>query len=521
VRTRLPLAAILLIAAVARFWAIDFCLPSVLCRPDEEAVAAITTQFFARDLNPHFFDWPPLFMYAVTLALIPYAKYLKFTGALRSEYRFLQSISSDPTPILLVARVLSALAGTISVGVLYKIGETIGGRLTGLVAALFLALSYLHVRDSHFGVTDVTATLLALIVVSIAARMNIVTTRQVVIAGAITGLAAATKYNAAAAALPVCWMIATDRTSSWRVRSARALTLASVAAAAFVIVAPYSVIELSAFTRSLNGISAHLAGGHGPDVGRGWWVHLSSTLRFGVGLPLLACGVIGLAWQCVRSPRVGIAIAIFPLASYVAIGGGLTVFSRYAIPLVPFVCLGAAISVVAGARAVAERVARPQWAPAIAWLAAIVVVLPSARSAWQFDRLLAVEDSRVAAASWITMHYPDGAVIGETERRFNRLSFHDGDATHPSRYQTRVLTVEEMDPDVIAVAESPLHPDGLPPAVTGERLSRYQKVFESSAPERPGSIYDWQDEFYIPLAGIDHLDRPGPRITLYARERGR
>jgi hypothetical protein len=53
--------------------------------------------------------------------------------------------------------------------------------------------------------------------------------------------------------------------------------------------------------------------------------------------------------------------------------------------------------------------------------------------------------------------------------------------------------------------------------LTPQRLEHYQKVFETSAPERPGSIYDWQDEFFIPLAGIDHLDRPGPRITLYAR----
>jgi len=517
VRTRLPLAAILVVAAVARFWAIDFCLPSVVCRPDEEAVAAITTQFFARDLNPHFFDWPPLFMYAVTLALIPYAKYLKFTGVLRSEYRFLQSISIDPTPILLIARMLSALAGTISVGVLYKIGEAIGDRLTGLLAALFLALSYLHVRDSHFGVTDVTATLLSLVVVLLAVRMTVVTTRQVVIAGLVTGLTAATKYNAAAVALPVCWMIVTDRSLTRRARLTHTLMFASLAAIAFVVVAPYSVIEGAAFTRSLGAISAHLAGGHGPDVGRGWWVHLSSTLRFGVGLPVLVCGVVGLAWQCVRTPRVGIAVAIFPLVTYAAIGGGMTVFSRYAIPIVPFVCLGAAVSVVAVARSAAEAAARPQWATAIAWLTAMVVVFPSARSVLQFDQLLSVEDSRVAAARWITAHYPDGAVIGETERRFNRLSFHDGDSTHPSRYQTLVLEAEGSDPDVIVVAESPLHPDGLPPAVTGERLSHYRKVFESSAAERPGSIYDWQDEFYIPLAGIDHLDRPGPRITLYAR----
>ena len=70
------------------------------------------------------------------------------------------------------------------------------------------------------------------------------------------------------------------------------------------------------------------------------------------------------------------------------------------------------------------------------------------------------------------------------------------------------------DPDVIVVIESPLHPGGLPLEIGPERLARYERAMVTAGPERPGSIYDWQDEFYIPLAGIDHLDRPGPRIAL-------
>jgi len=70
---------------------------------------------------------------------------------------------------------------------------------------------------------------------------------------------------------------------------------------------------------------------------------------------------------------------------------------------------------------------------------------------------------------------------------------------------------------VIVVTESPLHPEGLPSQFTPQRLARYQRAMVTSGPERPGSIYDWQDEFYIPLAGIDHLERPGPRITLLTK----
>ena len=65
------LGLILALAALARVWAISFCLPSPYCRPDEEAVAAVSLSIFGRNLNPHFFDWPTLFMYAVAVCLIP------------------------------------------------------------------------------------------------------------------------------------------------------------------------------------------------------------------------------------------------------------------------------------------------------------------------------------------------------------------------------------------------------------------------------------------------------------------
>ena len=504
-------------AAIARFWAIDFCLPTLVCRPDEEAVAAITTGFFARDFHPHFFDWPPLFMYAVTLALIPYAKYMKFTGVLRSEYRFLQSISANPTPIVFTARLLSALAGTATVGVLYAVADRLSGRTTARMAALFLALSYLHARDSHFGVTDVTATLLGITVVWYALRMTAPSTRQVLVAAALTGAAAATKYNAVAAGLPAAWMIATAVTVPWPQRLRRLVVLGATTCVAFIALAPYSVIDADAFLASMRNISTHLANGHGPDVGLGWWVHLTSSLRYGVGSPIVMLGIAGLAWSIYTTPRLGLCVALVPITTYLAIGGGRTAFSRYAIPLVPFICLGAAVAVVEGSRAMTRALARPQWSAALAWACAAIVIAPSALSVWQFNRLLSIEDSRVAAARWIQQRFPAGATIGESERRFNRLSFHDDTATEPSRYLTQVLTPDAPDPDAIVVTESPLHPGGLPPEISPDRLSNYTRAFESSPPQRPGAVYDWQDEFYIPLSGMTALDRPGPRVTVYVR----
>jgi hypothetical protein len=514
------LASILVVAAIARFWAVDFCLPALVCRPDEEAVASIATGFFARDPNPHFFDWPPVFMYAVALVIVGYFKYVKLMGWIRSEYRFLQSIGQDPTPLFLSARLLSAAAGTASVWVVYRIARRLFDRATALVAAAFLALAYLPVRDSHFGVTDVTAVLFVLIALLSCARLMAgVTGRELAGTAILTGIATATKYNAAVIALPVLWILVTSQPRPpWRTLVAQCAWYLAVASAVFLAAAPFTLIESAAFLRSFDAVSSHLIGGHGVDVGRGWWVHLTSSLRYGVGLPMLVAGIGGLAWLTWQSPRKGVMLALFPLVTYLLIGSGRTVFARYALPIVPFLCLGAAYAVTDGARAIASVIRRPHLQIALTWIAAVAIVAPSAHSVWQFDRLLAIDDSREIAARWITAHYPDGATIGETEQRFNRLSF-PGGPPHPSPFTTSVLTAESPDPDIIVVSESPLHPGGIVPGASAERLARYQVAIETSGPERPGAIYDWQDEFYIPLAGIDRLERPGPRLTVLTRRR--
>ena len=139
---------ILCVAAVVRFWAIGFCLPSTVCRPDEEAVASIAINFFARDFNPHFFDWPALFMYIVAAGVAGLFQTFRIFGWIRSEYHFLQWIAANPAPVFLIARIMSATAGVATVWIVFKVAGRLFGRLEALVAALFLALAFLHVRTS-------------------------------------------------------------------------------------------------------------------------------------------------------------------------------------------------------------------------------------------------------------------------------------------------------------------------------------------------------------------------------------
>ena len=74
----------------------------------------------------------------------------------------------------------------------------------GLVAALFMALAFLHVRDSHYATTDITMTFLLMLSISFLIDGHLAKRRRdFVIGGIIGGLAAATKYNAVLLIVPL------------------------------------------------------------------------------------------------------------------------------------------------------------------------------------------------------------------------------------------------------------------------------------------------------------------------------
>lgn len=359
---RAALIAILIVAGVARFWAIDFCLPAPICRPDEEAVASLVPQFFARDFNPRFFDWPTLFMYAVAAGTVVYFKIGLWLDWFRGEYHFLQTISNFQAPVFLIARLLSATAGVVSVWLVYRLAARLFTDRIALIAAAFLALAFLHVRDSHFGVTDITASCFALASVLYLIRFDRSgIARDWVVCAIWAGLATSTKYGAALVTIPalfvIVWPRESDR-SGWTDRLRRSVGFVLVMGSAFALTSPYCVIAFDQFIGALGGVSTHLANPHGVMIGRGWLVHLTSSLRYGLGLPLLVAGMAGCLLLIRRSPRDAVIVLLFPIVYYFVVGSGYTAFARYAVPIVPFLCLTAALAVSALARSIAKRIGR-------------------------------------------------------------------------------------------------------------------------------------------------------------------
>lgn len=508
----LLLMVILVVAAVARFWALTFGLPHPAARPDEEAVSSMAGSYFDGNIEQTSFTYPPLFMLVVAAAL-----WLVFRKVPSTLSRFEIRLGlSEPSPAAarIVARLLSAAAGVISVWLLFRIGARLFGRTTGFVAAACLALAFLHVRDSHFGVTDIPMTCMVLVgFLGIAKLSESGSHRDLVTAGILTGLAVATKYNAALLVLPAWFAILNDPVRRpIRIRLARAVAFAAIMTAAFLIVCPYALISHEKFLADVMDVSRHLAVGHGPDLGRGWKYHFTTTLRYGLGIPLLAAGVLGLLFMVWREGRRGVLVALFPVAYYVLMGTGRTVFARYALPAVPFLCLTAGYLVATTAAAVTTSLRRPGWRIPATTVMTAAVLWPSMLSVIAFDRLIAREDSRVLARRWIEERFAPGTTIlqlGQTNGHvyiYYEIDYVLSEIPSTSR------------PTLVVLVSSPIaSPDlhSIAPWVEREYDLRFvQKVV---AEDDLANTYDRQDEFFVPLAGFHQVERPGPNLRIYVR----
>ncbi len=199
--------------------------------------------------------------------------------------------------------------------------------------------------------------------------------------------------------------------------------------------------------------------------------------------------------------------------------------------------------------------------PAAISLAAVLILAAPGYGIWQFDRLLLQEDTRLQAASWVRAHVPDGSVIAlhrgyyaepqlaeSDDMLKERLATNPGpnrdsyllehpvppryrlirtgyfDTSEERRHSWVVMdydgpTLRRLGVDFVVTAESSL-PD------FGRMDDRMREILKTQAtpivvfdPFTPGSasrpVYDLSDAFFVPMAGFDGVERPGPKITIY------
>ena len=406
--SRLALTAVLIAAAVLRFWALGRGIPYAVQVDEPEIVERAFNMMRSGSLHPHFFDYPGLSIYLQVAVSI--ARFL--AGAISGEWSALGQATGGS--FYLWGRAVTATFGVATVLLVYHVGMRWGAR-HALLAAGLMAVLPLHVRYSHYVLTDTPVTFFVTLtlLLSLAAHER-ATLSGFVWAGAAAGLAAATKYNGGIALimpLIACWMTLSLRPG----RLKAALAAVAACGAAFLVFAPYTILDLPAFLDNFARLAReYRVATVGSDPV--WLLYLKYLVGHTFGWPalVLAGGGMGLGMvRLVRGPgRVRWTLAVtFPLVYFWMLTTQRIVYARYLLPLTPHLCVLAAAAVVSGVSLLRRyEIPRAARTALIAGLT-IAALLPPTLIAVRGDRAMARAGTVDLAYSWIVQNIPPGSNV--------------------------------------------------------------------------------------------------------------
>jgi hypothetical protein len=324
----------------------------------------------------------------------------------------------------------------------------------------------------------------------------------------------------------------------------------------FLICSPYVLLDYTAFLRDFSWQVGHLGGAENIAIGRGWVQHARFTLWYGVGPLTLFAAIAGVVIAFRANWRSALVVLSFPVLYYIAMGKGYTVFSRHMAPLVPFICILAAVTVSEGILRISRRRVSERMAWAVALTCAVVIAAPTCIRSVRFSWLMSRPDSRQLAVRYVESALPAGAKLGWLGTKYGLPRFHETVESLEAklakvqqnagsgrlveaelavaRKREYGLHVQCVSPADLAGGEplpawilTEYYPLAWPAAVargTDEKLGTLgyerKKVFAGASRELLDSgkmKFDVQDSFYAPFAGLRYVTNPGPTLTLWEK----
>lgn len=410
----LLLLGILLVALLLRLWGIGFGLPYEY-HVDEVQYVRQAATMGSRGFEPVWWNNPPFYKYVLFAEYGGLFVIGRVLGLYTSAADFGAQLMVDPTLLYLLGRATTALLGTLTVLMTYLLGKKAYNRAVGLLSAFFLAVCFLHVRDSHFAVNDVPVAFFTTVVLW--AALGIVEsgrTKWYIVAGAALGLGFATKYSAILGIVPIVVAHLFSPGFRWAkgaLNLRRLIVAVLVTAFAAVLASPYFVLTPEKVIRDVYE-SLYLAGqlgfeGWQIDPAGGFLFYLK-TLSWGMGSLLLLTSVISVVIAVLRRLPQDVVLASFVLMGYIFWGRQQMYFARFIIPLIPPLLVFAALFV---EKMVRSFVPVPGKAALAMGGVALLLALHPLASSLRLDCIWMQTDTRTLAREWIIQHVPGDSRI--------------------------------------------------------------------------------------------------------------
>ena len=531
---RIGFLAIVVIAGALRFWALDAGLPHLMTRPDEEVLLLKTGLPAQGSLDLEYDVRHPGVPSAYIFLLWGFGELTlpilqAFGGAPPGDYVWV--LDNFPARILILERILSALFGVATVAAVMLFVRREWDQIPALGAGLLLATCFLHVRESHSAKPDVALAFWALVALGLLAplaRRN--TPGRAASAGAAIGLGLAMKPPAVLLFLPawVATILGSSNPGWRRLVSAPLILLGAVATGVFVITSPDVLFNPHTREQLINIVylvfpdlgpekATSVAVTPIEDLGRplldGYLYYFDFVLRYGVGWLMMIATPVALVWGFVSRKPLAILSSIFVVLGFAVFGASPALLARYLVPLLPAIIILIAGAVWTATQGLASGWRAPVFGIAIAALAA----QPLAASV-AFDRILSRTDTRLQTTQWLQSNLAQNSTVGIAGTVF----WGWGEPWMPPgiafvRPELNGKAIEDAGIDILVTHDHPLFSSTL----DREKFSALEPSLKLVAEFDPflgdasDAQFDEQDAYYVPLAGLDAVERPGPRIRIY------
>ncbi len=354
-----------------------------------------------------------LFPMAAGLKVAQLVGHVKFGGR-----EFFMTHLEETDKLYRVARFIQVACGAAAIFLIYLIARNCFGRYAALPAALFYALSTVSIVNSFSTRPDSMMIFFAMLSLYFSTKIwRSESVKDCIWAGAVLGLATATKYSAAPYGIfPLLAIILPMPGQKWKRTAAYLISIVLF----LLIGSPYIILDYNYFIWEFSKNVGLVQHSIAPVIsGPGFWLVGSYFMPYAIGWPLTLAGIIGWFWITARfihsriaplgSPsrnnRIPFWWSLSGLAVYLVISYPKSQQVWYTLPIVPLFCIfaGALFADMMRHKLIPVRIA--------GGLLAALVAAYTGIHAIAHLKLYAQKNVRTLASEWIEANIPKGETI--------------------------------------------------------------------------------------------------------------
>lgn len=344
------LLAILGAGLALRLVGITYGLPEIYTSLEQTVIAEALKMAKEGTLIPHDYGYPPFVKYLYMGLFGAWYSLLRVMHVVASPEGFERLYFLNPSGFFLISRMLNVILGTLTIWWTYRIGLSVYGSFTGLLASALVATNAIHVIDSHFGLTDVPMAALAtltLLLLLRASKSRGQGARLWIAAGAAMALSVSFKQNAIVLLLPfvaaavIVWRLGPRAPGEGKKIPMGPLVGLGAFALLLVVLNVGAILDGGRFIQTQ--YERYILGGYVsfkyPSTISGWRFYLDTALWKGFGPVGVILGGVGILVAFVRRSQADIILLALIIPYTILICSSVIQQSRYLNLLIPLLAL--------------------------------------------------------------------------------------------------------------------------------------------------------------------------------------